>query len=257
MDEFVVIAGPCAIENYKTCSKVAKQLKTFQAVGNTDIYFKSSFDKANRTHADSFRGLGFERGLEILERIKKEFCLKICTDIHEPWQADRIKDVVDMIQIPAFLCRQTDLLRAAAKTNLPVTVKKGQFLSPFDMANVIAKLEKFGVKDCFSVERGSSFGYNNLVVDFRGLVIMRRFSKVIFDATHSTQQPGGHGSESGGEKEFAIPLLKAAVVIGIDGMFMEVHPDPSNAKSDKDCQMSIEEFIDAYRMVMELRSNTQ
>jgi len=253
-NKFVVVAGPCVIENYTSCAKVAKEIACLaKDVKDVEFYFKSSFDKANRTYYGAYRGVGINKGLDILYRIKNEFHLKICTDIHEPWQAGEVGDVVDMIQIPAFLCRQTELLKAAAKTKKTITVKKGQFLSPYDMSNVVEKLERFGAKDYFVIERGSSFGYNNLVVDFRGLVIMKRFSKVIFDATHSVQIPGGLKSESGGDREFVMPLLKAASAIGIDGMFAEVHPDPDNAKCDKGTQVTIDEFKAMVDKALELR----
>ena len=180
----------------------------------------------------SFRGPGLEKGLEILSKVKEEFGLKVTTDVHETWQVEPVSQVVDIIQIPAFLSRQTDLLVASAKTGKPVNVKKGQFLAPWDVKNVVEKLKFAGAKEYYITERGVSFGYNNLVVDFRSLVIMSSFTKVIFDATHSVQLPGGAGDKSSGQREFVLPLIRAAVAVGCDGIFMETHPDPDSALSD-------------------------
>ncbi len=226
------IAGPCVIENEKMVLQEAEALKNIACKYNIDFYFKASFDKANRTSLDSFRGPGIEEGLRILERIKDEIGLKILTDIHEPWQAEKVADVVDVIQIPAFLCRQTDLLVAAAKTGKVVNVKKGQFMAPWDMKNVIKKVEKYN-PNIWLTERGNTFGYNTLVVDMTSMLEMKKYPcKVIFDATHSVQKPGGNGSATGGNREYAEYLMYAACALGIDGIFIETHPNPDEALSD-------------------------
>ncbi len=229
----LIIAGPCVIENEKVVFETAQHLKELsQEFPDFDFVFKSSFDKANRSSHKSFRGPGLERGLEVLRKVKEEFGIKVTTDVHETWQVKPVAEVVDIIQIPAFLSRQTDLLLEAGRSGKPVNVKKGQFLAPWDVKNVVEKLKFANAVDYYITERGVSFGYNNLVVDFRSLVIMREFSKVIFDATHSVQLPGGGGDRSSGQREFVIPLIRAAVAVGVDGLFMEVHPNPDEALSD-------------------------
>ncbi len=231
--DFVVIAGPCVIETENILIKVAEEIcKLKEVFKDFEFIFKTSFDKANRTSVHSYRGPGLEKGLELINKIKEEYSLKVTTDIHESWQAEPVGEVVDLIQIPAFLCRQTDLLLSASKTGKPVNVKKGQFLAPWDTKNIVEKLKYGGAKDIFLTERGTSFGYNNLVVDFRSLLIMSNFAKVIYDATHSVQIPGGLGSKSGGNRDFVFPLTLAGVVVGCDGIFMETHPNPENAMSD-------------------------
>jgi 2-dehydro-3-deoxyphosphooctonate aldolase (KDO 8-P synthase) len=229
----IIIAGPCVIENEKVVFQVAQELKRLSELyPEFSFVFKSSFDKANRSSVKSFRGPGLENGLKILSKVKEEFSLKVTTDVHETWQVEPVAQVVDIIQIPAFLSRQTDLLVTSAKTGKPVNVKKGQFLAPWDVKNVVEKLRYAGAKEYYITERGVSFGYNNLVVDFRSLVIMSSFTKVIFDATHSVQLPGGAGDKSSGQREFVLPLIRAAVAVGCDGIFMETHPDPDSALSD-------------------------
>ncbi|MEZ0337720.1 MAG: 3-deoxy-8-phosphooctulonate synthase [Aquificaceae bacterium] len=229
----LIIAGPCVIENEKVVFEVAEHLKRLsEEFPEFDFVFKSSFDKANRSSHKSFRGPGLEEGLKVLQKVKEEFGLKITTDVHETWQVKPTAEVVDIIQIPAFLCRQTDLILEAGRSGKPVNVKKGQFLAPWDAKNIVEKLKFAGAVDYYLTERGVSFGYNNLVVDFRSLVIMRSFSKVIFDATHSVQLPGGGGDRSSGQREFVLPLIRAAVAVGVDGLFMETHPDPDKALSD-------------------------
>lgn len=229
----LIIAGPCVIENEKVVFEVAEHLKRLsEEFPEFDFVFKSSFDKANRSSHKSFRGPGLEEGLKVLQKVKEEFGLKITTDVHETWQVKPTAEVVDIIQIPAFLCRQTDLILEAGRSGKPVNVKKGQFLAPWDAKNIVEKLKFAGAVDYYLTERGASFGYNNLVVDFRSLVIMRSFSKVIFDATHSVQLPGGGGDRSSGQREFVLPLIRAAVAVGVDGLFMETHPDPDRALSD-------------------------
>lgn len=233
MDKMILLAGPCAMESKDICFQVADTMAEIVQKYPVDFYFKTSFDKANRTSIDSFRGLGMEEGLRILSEVKKEYGFRIVTDIHEAWQADPVAEVADIIQIPAFLCRQTDLLAAAAKTGKIVNVKKAQFLAPWDMKNVVNKLEASGTKKIMLCERGSSFGYNYFVVDMTSIPTMKEFGyPVIFDATHSVQRPGGLGSASGGNRAMVPYLAKAALAAGADGLFMEIHPDPEKALSD-------------------------
>ena len=228
-----IIAGPCVIEDLETCLVVADHLAGLGRKLGLQIIFKASFDKANRTSIDSFRGPGLEKGLAILEKVGQASGLPLLSDIHHPEQAEPAAQVLDVIQIPAFLCRQTDLLVAAARTGKPLNIKKAQFMAPEDMAQVVAKVESAGGRQMMLTERGTFFGYRNLVVDFRSLVIMAGLGHpVIFDATHSVQRPGGLSSCSGGSPEFIAPLAKAAVAAGVDGVFMEVHPDPAQAKCD-------------------------
>ncbi len=254
MKEFILIAGPCAIENESVVLTVAQKLRELaDRFPNVEFVFKSSFDKANRSSISSFRGPGLEEGLRILAKVREEFGLKITTDIHESWQAEPVGDVVDIVQIPAFLCRQTDLLLSAARTGKAVNVKKGQFLAPWDTKNIVEKLRYGGAKDIFLTERGVSFGYNNLVVDFRSLPIMSQFAKVIFDATHSVQLPGGMGNRSGGQREFAFPLMRAAVAVGCDGVFMETHPDPDSALSDGPNQIPLKDLDFVVEAILEIR----
>jgi 2-dehydro-3-deoxyphosphooctonate aldolase (KDO 8-P synthase) len=228
-----LIAGPCVIESLDFNLKMAEQIKKVCNKLGVPLIFKSSFDKANRTSVKSFRGVEMEEGLRILETIKKEVGVPVLTDIHESHQAKPSAEVCDVLQIPAFLCRQTDLLVAAAQTGKTVNVKKGQFLAPWDMKNVVTKLEQSGAEKIMLTERGTSFGYNTLVVDFRGLVQMAEYGyPVVFDATHSVQMPGGKGESSGGQREFVPVLAKAAAAVGIDVLFMEVHENPDSAPSD-------------------------
>ncbi len=231
--KFMWIAGPCVIESEEMVLEMAGKLKEMAGRLNLDYYFKASFDKANRTSIRSFRGPGIEEGLEILQKVKDTWNVKIATDIHEPWQAEKAARTADIIQIPAFLCRQTDLLAAAAKTGKKINVKKAQFLAPWDMANVVGKLEESGNRDLMLCERGTSFGYNTLVVDMTGIVEMKKLGyPVVFDATHSVQKPGGRGDATGGNREYVEYLAKAALAAGADALFMEVHPDPDHALSD-------------------------
>lgn len=230
---FVLIAGPCQIENRNHAHGLADSIKHICDRLDIRLIYKSSFDKANRSSVSGRRGAGIDAGLKILNEVKHTFNLPVITDIHESWQADVVKDVVDIIQIPAFLCRQTDLLLAAANTGKAVNVKKGQFLSPRDMKNVAEKLASTGNNNIMLCERGTTFGYNNLVVDFRGLEIMKSTGyPVVFDATHSVQQPGGMGNSSGGDRDMVWPLSRAACAIGIAALFMEIHDDPGRAPSD-------------------------
>lgn len=229
----LVIAGPCVIEGGQMCLDIARALRDACADVGLPFVFKASFDKANRTSLSSFRGPGLEAGLAALAAVKAELCVPVLTDIHQPDQAARAAEVVDLLQIPAFLCRQTDLLVAAADTALPVNVKKGQFMSPEDMQHVAQKITSRGNPRVLLCERGSSFGYNNLVVDFRSIPAMQGLGHpVIFDATHSTQRPGGMGGRSGGDREMVPVLACAAVAAGADGVFLETHPEPQRAQSD-------------------------
>jgi 2-dehydro-3-deoxyphosphooctonate aldolase (KDO 8-P synthase) len=229
----ILIAGPCVIESEKMVMELAEKLKKITEDMPIDYYFKASFDKANRTSIDSYRGPGLEEGLRILEKVKHEYGHKIITDIHEPYQADMVKDVCDIIQIPAFLCRQTDLLVAAAKTGKIINVKKGQFIAPWDMKNVVEKIKQSGNNNIMLCERGTSFGYNTLVVDMTSIVEMKKFGyPVIFDGTHSVQKPGGNGASTSGNREYVPYLCKAAISTGADGLFLETHINPEEALSD-------------------------
>lgn len=230
---FRLIAGPCVIESEEMVMDIAKQMKKISAKYGIDYTFKASFDKANRTSINGKRGPGLEKGLRILKRVKDELGLPVATDIHEPWQAEPVGKICDIVQIPAFLCRQTDLLVAAAKTGKCINIKKAQFLAPWDMRNCAEKVVASGNDNVMLCERGTSFGYNNLVVDMTGLVEMKKLGyPVIFDATHSVQKPGGKGNSTGGNREYVEYLAKAAIAVGVDGLFMETHPDPDNAWSD-------------------------
>lgn len=243
MSKFLLIAGPCVIESEENVMLIAEKIKVIAERLNLDYYFKASFDKANRTSISSYRGPGIDVGLKILQKVKDTYGIKICTDIHEPWQAKKAAKVADIIQIPAFLCRQTDLLVAAAKTGKTINVKKAQFLAPWDMANVVRKIEESGNRDIMLCERGSTFGYNTLVVDMTSIVELQKFGyPVVFDATHSVQKPGGKGTATGGNRDYAEPLAKAAVAAGADALFFEVHPDPDSARSDGPNMVKLDEF---------------
>lgn len=228
----LLIAGPCVIESLGLCLEVAQKMKLVAGKLGYNYIFKASFDKANRTAGGSFRGEGIESGLKILKQIKDEIGVPVLTDIHLPEHAALAAEVVDVLQIPAFLCRQTDLLLAAGNTKVAVNVKKGQFMAPEDMAYAVEKVASTGNNNVLLTERGATFGYHNLVVDMRSLPIMRQFAPVIFDVTHSVQMPGGAGGKSGGKREFAPYLAKAAAAVGVDGFFIETHPNPEVALSD-------------------------
>ncbi len=243
MNKVMIIAGPCVIESEEILIETATVLSDLQKKLNIDLYFKASFDKANRTSITSYRGPGIEKGLEVLKKVRDSFGLKICTDIHEPWQAAEVAKVADIIQIPAFLCRQTDLLVAAAKTQKTINVKKGQFLAPWDMKNIILKVEDSGNHNILLTERGTSFGYNALVVDMTSIVEMKKFGyPVVFDATHSVQKPGGNGVSTGGNRNYVEPLAKAAVAAGADALFFETHPNPDKALSDGPNMVPLDQF---------------
>lgn len=252
-DKLTIIAGPCAAESREILDETAKGLKEITKKLGINFIFKSSFDKANRSSIYSYRGPGLEKGLEMLQAVKDKFDIPIVTDIHTPDQAEPVSKVVDVLQIPAFLCRQTDLLVAAAKTGKIVNVKKGQFLAPEQMGNVVKKLEECKNTQILLTERGSSFGYNNLVVDYRGIPIMQSFGyPVVFDATHSVQLPGAQGTSSGGDRRFVPTLAKAAVATGVNALFFEVHPDPDNAKSDGPNMIPLDKAEDVFRICKEI-----
>ncbi len=228
-----LIAGPCVIEGEAIVLSIAEQMQAITARLGIPYIFKASFDKANRTSSSSYRGPGLEEGLRILAKVKSELGLPVLTDVHEDTPLDAVAEVVDVLQTPAFLCRQTNFIQNVARCGRPVNIKKGQFLAPGDMVNVVAKAREVGNEQIMVCERGVSFGYNTLISDMRGLAIMRATgAPVVFDATHSVQQPGGQGGSSGGQREFVPVLARAAVASGIAGLFMETHPDPANAKSD-------------------------
>lgn len=250
---FVLIAGPCVIESEELVMKTAESIVEITSKLNIPYVFKASFDKANRSSIFSQRGPGIEEGLKILGKVKAEFGIPVTSDIHDFTQAEMAGEVLDIIQIPAFLCRQTDLLVAAAKTQKVINVKKGQFLAPWDMKNVIVKLKEAGNDQILLTERGSTFGYNNLVVDMRSLPQMRDFDvPVVFDATHSVQIPGGQGTSTGGKREFVPYLGRAAAAVGIDALFTEVHPDPENAWSDGPNMIKLENLEEVLKPIVEI-----
>lgn len=252
---FTLIGGPCVIESLDSTLKIAENIKTVCDRLDVSFIFKASFDKANRTSINSFRGEGLEAGLKILQRVKEEIGVPILTDIHESFQAKLVAEVVDVLQIPAFLCRQTDLLLAAASTGRAINVKKGQFLAPWDMEYVVKKLEHGGAKNILLTERGTSFGYNRLVVDFCSLPQMRALGyPIVFDATHSVQTPGGVGEQSGGHREFVPFLAKAAAAVGIDALFMEIHENPDQALSDGKNMIFLNQLEDILYSILRLHN---
>jgi len=252
----MIIAGPCSMESEALVMHVAETMKKITSKFKLPYVFKSSFDKANRTSIKSWRGPGLEEGLKLLEKVKKELEVPVLTDIHEISQVKSAGEVCDVLQIPAFLCRQTDLLIAAAETGKTVNVKKGQFLAPWDMKNIVEKLVEAGSEKILLTERGASFGYNTLVVDMTSFPIMRQYGyPVIFDATHSVQQPGGLGNATGGKREMIPHLMRAAVAAGVDGIFMEVHPDPAKGLSDAATMLpldKVEKMLELIQKINEL-----
>jgi len=238
-----ILSGPCVIESEDHCLWTAEELKKIFSKHNINLIYKSSYDKANRSSYAAFRGPGLEEGLRILERVKKELDLPVVTDVHSPEEAIAAGEVCDLIQIPAFLCRQTNLINAAAKTGTPITVKKGQFMAPWDMRNVVEKIQAAGNENIILTDRGTTFGYNNLVCDMRAIPIMQGFGvPVCFDATHAVQLPGGLGNASGGQREFIPVLAKAAIAAGANCLFMESHPNPSEAKSDASSVLDLKDL---------------
>jgi 2-dehydro-3-deoxyphosphooctonate aldolase (KDO 8-P synthase) len=249
------IAGPCVLESEALALRVAGFLEELAGRLGINVVFKGSFDKANRSSAASYRGPGIGEGLRILAKVKERHGLPVTTDIHEPGQAAEAAAVVDILQIPAFLCRQTDLLLAAAETGLPVNIKKGQFMAPWDMRNAVEKVASAGNASVLVTERGTTFGYNNLVVDYRGMAFIREsLCPVVFDATHSVQLPGGAGTASSGERKYAGPLARAAVAAGVDGVFLEIHPDPARALSDGPNSLPLPEVEPLLRTLLALRA---
>lgn len=248
-----IMSGPCVIETEDHCLFTAEALKQIFAKSKINLIFKASYDKANRSSFSSFRGPGLEEGLRILEKVKREFDLPIVTDVHTPEEAQAVGQICDLIQIPAFLCRQTDLINAAAKTGKPITVKKGQFMAPWDMLNVVEKIRSEGNENIILTDRGTTFGYNNLVCDMRSIPIMQRFGvPVCFDATHAVQLPGGLGNASGGQREFIPVLAKAAVAAGANCLFMEAHPNPSEAKSDASSVLDLKDLPSLLNLLEQL-----
>lgn len=254
----LVIAGPCAAESERLCLEVGYALREACARAGVGYVFKASLDKANRTSLDTGRGPGMAGGIRLLEKVARELEVPVLTDIHEPAQASMLAEVCDCLQIPAFLCRQTDLLAAAARTGLPLHVKKGQFLAPDGAVALARKLRRQGAAGVLLCERGVSFGYHNLVVDMRSLVLMRASGcPVVFDATHSTQLPGAHGSSSGGSRWMALPLARAAVATGVDGLFFEAHTDPAAAVSDAETQLPLAAACDLLQFAAELHATVR
>lgn len=254
--QFFLIAGPCALESEENAMFLAGEIKKITDRLHINYSFKVSWDKANRTAVENYRGLGLEEGMRILRRVKDEVGVRITTDIHEPWQAEPVAEVADIIQIPAFLCRQTDLIEAAAKTGKIINIKKAQFLSPEEMGRVVKKFEYFGNRNLMLCERGTCFGYNNLVVDMTSLVRMKRHGyPVVFDATHSVQiSGGGAGYGNSGNREYVPYLARAAMATGaIDGIFMEVHNDPDHAKCDGSCMLRLEKLEELLSELMDIR----
>ena len=251
----LLIGGPCVLESEEIARQVAGTLREICGRLGLSYVFKASFDKANRTSLDAYRGPGIDEGLRILQKIREEFQVPVISDIHDRSQVPAAAEVLDVLQIPAFLCRQTDLLVAAAGSGKPINLKKGQFLSPWDMCNAVNKIRACGKSQVMLVERGSSFGYNNLVVDMRSLPVMRSFDcPVIYDATHSVQLPGGLGGASGGQREFIAPLSRAAVAAGVDGLFMEIHPDPDRALCDGPNSMPLDQVEDVLARLVRIRA---
>ncbi|MGM0452115.1 MAG: 3-deoxy-8-phosphooctulonate synthase [Thermodesulfobacteriota bacterium] len=255
---FALIAGPCVIEDEAVTYEIASFLKTVTEKLDIPCIFKASYDKANRTSIASYRGPGIDRGLEILSKIRNDLNLPVISDVHQPSEIEPAAEVLDVIQIPAFLCRQTDLVVKAAQTGKPVNIKKGQFLAPWDMAHVVQKAKNAGNCRILLTERGTSFGYNNLVADMRSIRIMQQTGcPVIFDATHSVQLPGGAGGSSGGQREFAPVLAKAAMAAGCDGVFMEVHPDPDRALSDGPNAIALDTVTGLLHQLVAIREATR
>lgn len=252
---FLIIAGPCVLEEEPIVFSIADQLKHISQLLDLDIVFKGSFDKANRTSIKSYRGPGLDRGLELLRSVKEKYNLKITTDVHLPSQVDKVAKIVDIIQIPAFLCRQTDLLLAAGHSGKIVNVKKGQFISPDDTGYIVEKINSTGNQKVLLTERGSCFGYHNLIVDFTSLPKMKKYAPVIFDATHSVQKPGAKAGQSGGERNMIEYLSRAAAAVGVNGLFFEVHPHPEKALSDRENSLNIKKLLPLLKMLLRIRQS--
>jgi 2-dehydro-3-deoxyphosphooctonate aldolase (KDO 8-P synthase) len=253
-----LIAGPCVIESEQLVMDVAGRIKEITDKLGMEYIFKSSFDKANRSSTGSFRGPGMERGLQILQKVKETYGLRVLTDVHEDTPVEEVASVVDVLQTPAFLVRQTNFIQRVARCGKPVNIKKGQFQAPWDMEQVVKKCHEVGNQDIWLCDRGTSFGYNTLISDMRGLPVMRRTGcKVVFDATHSVQQPGGQGATSGGQREFVPVLARAAVAVGVDGLFMETHPEPAKALSDGPNMLPLSVMEEMLTVLAELDSVTR
>ncbi|MBL7171184.1 MAG: 3-deoxy-8-phosphooctulonate synthase [Candidatus Omnitrophica bacterium] len=249
----VLIAGPCVLEKEKEALEIAQELKRITDRLNIPFIFKSSYDKANRTSVNSYRGPGLKKGLPILKKVKEKFKIPILSDVHCQEDIKDVKDILDIIQVPAFLCRQTDFITRIARTGKAINIKKGQFLAPWDIKNIIEKITRRNNRRILITERGTSFGYNNLVVDMRGLVIMAKFGcPIIFDATHSVQLPGSKGTSSGGDREFVSHLSRAATAVGIDGLFLEVHPDPNRASCDGPNSIALNKLEPILKIIKEI-----
>jgi 2-dehydro-3-deoxyphosphooctonate aldolase (KDO 8-P synthase) len=250
----VLIAGPCVIETEKGCCQIAEKIKDIAIKANISFIFKASYDKANRSSIKSYRGPGVRKGIKILSKIKKRIGVPVLSDVHCCSEVDMVQDVLDVIQIPAFLCRQTDLLLHAADTGKPINIKKGQFLAPWDVKHIAEKVLSTGNKNIIFTERGTMFGYNNLVADMRSIVIMKKMGfPVVFDATHSVQLPGGMGVTSGGQREMIEPLTNAAVSVGCDGLFVETHENPENALSDSATMLPLERLLPLLKKAIRIR----
>lgn len=256
-EKMFLIAGPCAIESHDICLRTAEAVSAISQKLDIGYVFKASFDKANRTSGQSFRSIGFDEALEILAKVHTQVGVPILTDVHESNQVKAVADVADILQIPAFLCRQTDLLLAAGASGRAVNIKKGQFMAPEDMQYAVEKVQGSGLPRAFLTERGSVFGYHNLVVDMRSLPIMRQFAPVIFDVTHSVQMPGGLGGSSGGQREFAPYLARAAAAVGVDGFFIEAHPEPEKALSDGPNMIPLADMEMFLMMLLDIWADSQ
>lgn len=254
-NQLFIMAGPCVLETEQIVFSIAEKLKYISQQLNLEVVFKGSFDKANRTSIKSYRGPGLNQGLKILKAVKQEFGLKVTTDVHLPSQVDIITEIVDIIQIPAFLCRQTDLLLTAGSSDKIVNVKKGQFIAPEDSVYIVEKINSTGNFKVMLTERGTCFGYHNLVVDFTSLPRMKKYAPVIFDATHSVQKPGAQSGRSGGNRDMIEYLARAAVAVGVNGLFFEVHPEPEKALSDRDNTLNIEKLLPLLRKVIKIRQS--
>jgi 2-dehydro-3-deoxyphosphooctonate aldolase (KDO 8-P synthase) len=258
MKEFLIIAGPCVLEDLDIALTIASFVKELCQKHGFSYIFKASFDKANRTSLYSYRGPGLEKGLEMLSEVKSKVGVPVTTDVHETWQVEPVSQVADVIQIPAFLCRQTDLLVASGKTGRIVNIKKGQFMAPWDMKYAVEKARIGTPKEVWLTERGATFGYRNLVVDFRSLLIMKEYAdRVIFDATHSVQLPGGGEGRSGGERQFVAPLARAAVAVGVSGLFFEVHPEPDKALCDGPNSLPLKDLPELFFQIADLLAVAQ
>ncbi|MCI5725450.1 MAG: 3-deoxy-8-phosphooctulonate synthase [Fusobacterium gastrosuis] len=252
-NRFTLIAGPCVMESLEIMDEIAGKVKEICDRLGINYIFKASFDKANRSSIYSYRGPGIEEGMKMLKAIKDKYNIPVITDVHEAWQCEKVAEVADVLQIPAFLCRQTDLLIAAANTGKAINIKKGQFLAPWDMKNIVIKFEESNNKNIMLCERGSTFGYNNMVVDMRGLLEMRKFGyPVVFDVTHAVQKPGGLGTATSGDREYVYPLLRAGLAVGVDAIFAEVHPNPTEAKSDGPNMLYLKDLEEILKVAIQI-----